>query len=83
MLFRSESSLSAALSEVLGANVGNGGSGGGEPAGTTQTYLAQAAAAYAEAQRQLKAGNLAAYQEQIDKMGALLTKAQSALSAGR
>ena len=58
-------------------------SGGGEPAGTTQTYLAQAAAAYAEAQRQLKAGNLAAYQEQIDKMGALLTKAQSALSAGR
>ena len=78
-----ESSLSAALSEVLGANVGNGGSGGGEPAGTTQTYLAQAAAAYAEAQRQLKAGNLAAYQEQIDKMGALLTKAQSALSAGR
>jgi uncharacterized membrane protein (UPF0182 family) len=78
-----ESSLSAALSEVLGANVGNGGSGGGEPSGTTQTYLAQAAAAYAEAQRQLKAGNLAAYQEQIDKMGSLLVKAQSALSSGR
>jgi len=78
-----ETSLSAALSDVLGANVGNGGNGGGEPTGTTQTYLAQAAAAYAEAQRQLKAGNLAQYQAQIDKMGSLLQKAEAALAAGR
>lgn len=78
-----ETSLSAALSDVLGANVGNGGNGGGETVGTTQTYLAQAAAAYAEAQRQLKAGNLAQYQVQIDKMGSLLQKAEAALAAGR
>ena len=76
-----ETTLQAALSDVLGGNVAGGGGGGGTTGETTQTYLAQASSAYAQAQAQLKAGNLAGYQASIDKMGQLLRKAQAALTA--
>ena len=74
-----DTTLSAALSEVLGANVSTGGSGGG---GSTQSYLDQASAAYAQAQRDLRAGNLSAYQADMDKVGSLIAKAQEMLAAG-
>ena len=75
-----ETTLQAALSDVLGGNV-NGGGGGANSGGTVQSYLDQASAAYAQAQQLLKAGNLAGYQNSIDQMGALLRKAQAALTA--
>ena len=65
---------------MLGGNV-NGGGGGANSGGTVQSYLDQASAAYAQAQQLLKAGNLAGYQNSIDQMGALLRKAQAALTA--
>jgi uncharacterized membrane protein (UPF0182 family) len=76
-----ETTLQAALSDVLGGNVSGGGGGGGTTGETAQTYLAEASSAYSQAQAQLKAGNLAGYQASIDKMGQLLRKAQAALTA--
>ena len=77
-----ETTLQAALSDVLGGNVSGGGTNGGtNTGGTAQSYLAQASSAYAQAQAYLKAGNLAGYQSEIERMGQLIQKAQSALTA--
>lgn len=77
-----ETTLSAALSDVLGTSVGTGSSG--SSTGTTKglsaaTYLQDATNEYELAQTALKAGNLGAYQADENKMYAYLTQAQTAL----
>jgi len=77
--------LSGALSQVLGGTVSSGttttgGSGTTTTGGTTASYLKQAAAYYAAAQKALSAGNLGQYQTDVNAMNQQLTLAQNALN---
>ena len=79
--------LSGALSQVLGASVTTGSNITTTPGGSTtksgQTatyYLRQAVADYNAGQAALKAGNLGAYQADVNAMDAQLAQAQKALS---
>jgi len=77
-----ETTLSAALSDVLGTSVGTGSSGssiGTSKGLSASTYLQDATNEYELAQTALKAGNLGAYQTDENKMYAYLTQAQTAL----
>jgi uncharacterized membrane protein (UPF0182 family) len=87
------STLSGALSQVLGANItaggstgggatGGGSTGGGSTSGghTASFYLKQAAADYAAAQVALTAGDLGTYQADIESMNKQIQLAQTALS---
>jgi len=85
--------LSGALSQVLGANITagtspGGTSGGGTTGGGTTTsghtaafYLKQAAVDYTQAQAELTAGNLGAYQADVNAMNRQLQLAQNALAS--
>ena len=86
------STLSGALSQVLGANIttpgsgssgsGSGGTGtGGTTVGghTATYYLKQAATDYTNAQAALKSGDLGTYQADVNAMNRQLQLAQTAL----
>jgi uncharacterized membrane protein (UPF0182 family) len=82
------STLSGALSQVLGANITAGTTtGSSTKPGTTvgahnaTYYLKQAATDYTEAQGALKAGDLGTYQDDVNAMNKQLQLAQTALSA--
>jgi uncharacterized membrane protein (UPF0182 family) len=83
-----EPTLAGVLSDVLGANIS-----GGTPGSTTTTvpsqagqsatyYLQRASKYYAAAQAALQAGNLGAYQADVNAMNRQLQLAQIALSKG-
>jgi uncharacterized membrane protein (UPF0182 family) len=78
--------LAGALSEVLGANVTVGPSTGtpstppSKSGQTAEAYLKQAAADYTSAQAALQAGNLGAYQSDVNAMNKELQLAQNALA---
>ena len=76
-----EPTLAAALTDVLGANIGGGGTpGGGGSGGKGATfYLQRAANDYHAAQVALQAGDLGAYQKDVEAMAKDLQLAQSAL----
>jgi uncharacterized membrane protein (UPF0182 family) len=86
-----ESSLSAAISNVLSANVNlpNGGSSSGtsgssgssSSSSAVAAYLAQAQVDYQTAQTALQNGDLAGYQAAIQAMYAQLVAAQAAISS--
>jgi uncharacterized membrane protein (UPF0182 family) len=86
-----DTSTGAALSDLFGAQIPGASTG---PSNTTpsnpalpstissqiQQYLKQASADYTQAQADLKAGNLGAYQQDVDNMNTALNQAQQLLS---
>ena len=81
--------LSGALSQVLGASVSAGGgtgsgtggtSGGGSAGHTAAYYLHQASLDYAKALSALTAGNLGAYQADVNAMNRAVLSAQKAIT---
>ena len=75
--------LSGAIAKVLGGSVPSGGGSGGGTTKKGQTakyYLAQASSDYSAAQAALKAGNLGAYQADVQQMYQQLALAQKALA---
>ena len=79
-----EPTLAGALSDVLGANITpskqGSGSGGTQTGQSAAYYLQQASSAYALAQKALSAGNLGAYQAEVNSMNRNLSLAQKALT---
>ena len=82
-----ESTLSAAVSDAIGSsvpiNTGGGGSGGGSTHATVTSLLAQANVAFAQAQAALRAGNLAVYQADMNKVGVLIGQAAREATAAK
>ncbi len=80
-----EPTLAAALKDALGSTVSGGGGTTPTPPshGTAASYLAQAVAAYNNAQAALKAGNLGQYQADVTLMNEYLKQAQSALASNK
>ncbi|MDE3007566.1 MAG: UPF0182 family protein [Acidobacteriota bacterium] len=88
--------LNQALNAVLGANVGTGGSsgsgggtnpgtsgnGGGASSNSVSSLLTRATNDYANAQRALKSGDLATYQQDINAMQQAIQSAQKLLAKG-
>jgi uncharacterized membrane protein (UPF0182 family) len=79
-----EPTLAGALSDVLGANITPGrpgtGTGSGQTGQSAASYLQQASSAYSLAQKALGAGNLGAYQAEVNSMNRYLLLAQKALT---
>jgi uncharacterized membrane protein (UPF0182 family) len=80
-----EPTLAGALSDVLGANItpsgpGKPSTGPGQGGQTAADYLQRASSAYSAAQSALSAGNLGAYQAQVNAMNRDLQLAQKALT---
>lgn len=73
-----DTSLRGALGQLFVGGGGGGGGGGGNSTPTAAELLAQAAAAYDQAQAALKAGDLGKYQSLVDEVGRLLKEAQQA-----
>ncbi len=83
-----EPTLAGALTDVLGANISGTtttttpGSGTSKPGQKAAYYLQRASADYAAAQAALQAGNLGAYQADVNAMNRQLQLAQNALAKG-
>jgi uncharacterized membrane protein (UPF0182 family) len=79
-----EPTLAGALSDVLGANFTQGrpgtGTGSGPTGQSATADLQQASSAYSLAQKALSAGNLGAYQAEVNSMNRYLSLAQKALT---
>jgi uncharacterized membrane protein (UPF0182 family) len=81
-----EPTLAGALSDVLGANISGGTTPTTSPSGTSKAgqnasyYLKRMSADYAAAQSALAAGNLGAYQNNVNAMNRELLLAQKALT---
>ena len=80
--------LGEALTSIFGGTGSQPASGGTTPPTTTPIsstvaqLIAQASAEYAAAQTALRAGDLATYAQDIDKVGKILTQLQAASGAG-
>jgi hypothetical protein len=72
-----DTSLRGALGQLF-VGGGGGGGGGSNTNPTAAELLAQASAAYDQAQAALKAGDLGKYQSLVDEVGRLLKQAQQA-----
>ncbi len=81
--------LGEALTSIFGGTGSQPGSGGTTPPTTAPTtsavaqLIAQANAEYAAAQAALRAGDLATFAQDIDKLGKILTQLQAATAAGK